>query len=149
MLLNALRHDEDKIYLRLRSRKYQYIFREIPWKYENLIKFHGGEGCYENQNLLDLEYLLQLQEELFQELQRLAEEVLTIKQKQVWDLFLQGKTQVEIAKLTHRSQSAIASCFARPTKGGFSGLIFKLKKAAQKDAKIQILLSKIKKQHED
>lgn len=135
-----------------RADKYQYLIREIPWDDTALSWFQNQDGI--GGKLTPFQYnenVLELQDKLIKRVYQLAKSVCTDRQFSILMMLMDGYTQVEIAEKIGVGQSTITKTIhgsqfydqdgqqiAR-----YGGLMKKIKKAVQEDAKIQQILHDI------
>lgn len=129
-----------------RSDRYQYVLVESSYSPDVLAEYAEGPYICENPEVRDK--LLDLQDELKEAFWELADSKLTKRQSQVLHLYVEGKTQIEIAKMLNVNQSSITksingNCDYRNGKKIYGGANKKLKRLAAKDAKIQKILKQI------
>jgi len=135
-----------------RSNGYQHLFAEQPYSNEMMAEFSEAQGLVENYRPEDRENLLDLREELRLQFWRLAKENLTERQFQVIELLAKGYTQIEIAKQLNVNQSSITksvngNCDYRNGKKIYGGAKKKLRKLADKDPKIQEIITQMTEIH--
>jgi DNA-binding CsgD family transcriptional regulator len=135
-----------------RSNGYQHLFAEQPYSNEMMAEFSEAQGLVENYNPEDREQLLVLREQLKGEFWRLAKENLTGRQFQVIELLSKGYTQIEIAKQLNVNQSSITksvngNCDYRNGRKIYGGAKKKLRRLADRDPKIQDIITQIAEIH--
>lgn len=134
-----------------RSAKYQYMYFEKTFSPDT---WRGLNAHRERTPDLSISHEVQaLREELIQRIKAVAKEVLTEKQYVVFILYLQGKSQSEISKLTNRNQSGVNKCLhgspsAKDPTQKHGGLFRKLKAACLVDDECSVVLEKIAQQEE-
>jgi DNA-binding CsgD family transcriptional regulator len=131
-----------------RSDRYQNIFAEQACSNEMMAEFADNQGLTSRTNPELKERLLDLNEQLLKEFWRLVRTKLTDRQRQVMELYADGKTQIEIAKLLHVNQSSITksingNCDYRNGKKVYGGAKKKLRRLAEKDEKIKTIFALI------
>ena len=131
-----------------RSDRYQNIFAEQPYSNEMMAEFTEFQGLTVRRDPKLHEQLLDLKEQLIKEYWRLIRIKLTPRQRQVIELYAEGKTQIEIAKILNVNQSSITksingNCDYRNGRRVYGGAKRKLKKMADKDDKIQEIIAKL------
>jgi DNA-binding CsgD family transcriptional regulator len=117
-----------------------------------MAEFSEAQGLVENYNPEDREQLLVLREQLKGEFWRLAKENLTGRQFQVIELLSKGYTQIEIAKQLNVNQSSITksvngNCDYRNGRKIYGGAKKKLRRLADRDPKIQDIITQIAEIH--
>lgn len=131
-----------------RSNGYQHLFAEQLHSCEMMAEFSESQGLVENYKPEDKELLLDLRDLLRIEYWRLAKKNLTGRQFQVIELLAKGFTQIEIAKQLNVNQSSITksvngNCDYRNGKKIYGGAKKKLRRLADKDSKIQEIITQI------
>jgi DNA-binding CsgD family transcriptional regulator len=137
-----------------RSDRYQSLFAELPYSNEMMAEFPEAQGLVENYKPEDRERLMDLRDDLREELWRLVDDELTARQRQVIRLYAQGYTQIEIAKQLNVNQSSITksingNCDYRNGKKIYGGARKKLRRLADKDPEIQIIIAQIAEIHSE
>ncbi len=139
-----------------RSDKYQHAFREINVSHEYMVNFKNNQSM--NHYLNPYEYsedILNLEDELHKCFWVIANETMTENQKNIITLYLEGKTQIEIAKILNVNQSSITKAisgnkdYARGKGKSYGGVIRKLKKAIACNEEIQVILKQIEELREE
>lgn len=127
------------------SDKYQYVFQEISFGHDfAAIVDVWGYSLNDSLNA-NIEYR-SLRENLLDRVLKLAEENLTLKQKQVFDLFMQDLTQQEIAEKLDKTQTTVSKQLIGDVGvNGYyrSGIFDKLKMLCNEDLKIKEVLKNI------
>lgn len=132
-----------------RSDHYQPIICEAPCSPEMLVEVADGDGISAQLNPFGYnEELAELKDQLKLAMWRLINEELTDRQAQVIRLYAEGKTQMEIAKLLGVNQSSVTkslsgNCDYKNGKRIYGGAKKKLRKMAEKDSEISIILERI------
>jgi predicted transcriptional regulator len=94
------------------------------------------------------ERILDLKEALKVEFWRLVRTKLTARQREVIELYADGKTQIEIAKLLNVNQSSITksingNCDYRNGRKVYGGAKKKIQRLAERDPRIQDIFKKL------
>jgi hypothetical protein len=132
-----------------RSDHYQPIICEAPCSNEILAEVADGSGVSAQLNPFGYnEELAELKDKLKLAMWRLINEELTDRQSEVIRLYSEGKTQMEIAKLLGVNQSSVTkslsgNCDYKNGKKVYGGAKKKLRKMAEKDNEINIILERI------
>lgn len=131
-----------------RSDRYQNIFAEQLYSNEMMAEFTEFQGLTVRRDPELHEELLDLKDQLFKEYWRLIRLKLTPRQRQVIELYAEGKTQIEIAKILNVNQSSVTksingNCDYRKGRRTYGGAKRKLKKIADNDERIQELVAKL------
>lgn len=132
-----------------RSDKYQYLICEVNASDEFLQSFSNEESIEYTLNPFKYdEQILELQDRLRDRFWALAKEMMTERQWEVARLYVDGYTQMEIAKMLGVNQSSITKSLNGNTdyqnrKKTYGGLKKKMRKIASQDPEIQELLAKI------
>jgi len=138
-----------------RANAYQHIYHELTFDPE-----HHVFDCPSDLAFFDhgkeKDQLLDLQDQLKTEYQRLIKDHLTARQQQILQLSFEGYSQLEIAKMVlnkdggQANQSSITKCLygnidysRKGVKSRYGGVAKKLKRAADNDPVIQRLRAEI------
>jgi RNA polymerase sigma factor (sigma-70 family) len=134
---------------RNKSDSYQYRIIEIAIDPFVLSDFPSEDGLGAQANSSGYsDELAELRRQLIQEVRRLIKTLLTPRQRQVINLRLQGKTQVEIGRKLGISQPTVHNTISGVIdykNGGarYGGLIKKLQKICLKDGRVLAILKRI------
>ena len=132
-----------------RSDHYQPIICEAPCSPEMLTEVADGDGISAQLNPFGYsEELAELKDKLKVAMWRLIKDSLTERQSEVIQLLNEGKTQMEVARVLGVNQSSVTkslrgNCDYKNGKKVYGGAQKKLRKMADRDEEIQIILSKI------
>lgn len=132
-----------------RSDHYQNVICEAPCSPDMLTEVADADGIGAQLNPFGYnEELLELKEVLKEHMWRIIKGGLTKRQSEVIELYAQGLTQTEIAKLLNVNQSSITksvngNCDYRNGRKVYGGAKKKLRKIAEKDEDIQKILDRI------
>lgn len=132
-----------------RSDHYQPIICEMPCSNDMLVEVSDGDGLSAKLNPFGYnEELAELKDKLKVAMWRLINDELTDRQSEVIRLYSQGKTQTEIAKLLGVNQSSVTkslsgNCDYKNGRKVYGGAKKKLRKMAEKDDEIGIILERI------
>ncbi len=132
-----------------RSDHYQPIICEMPCSQDMMGEIADGNGISSQLNPFGYsEELAELRDQLKIEMWRLINNELTDRQAQVINLYSRGFTQQEIAKLLGVNQSSITkslsgNCDYKNKKKSYGGAKKRLRKLAENDDKIEVLLARI------
>lgn len=132
-----------------RSDHYQNVICEAPCSPDMLTEVADADGIGAQLNPFGYnEELLELKELLKENMWRIINDDLTDRQAQVIKLYAQGLTQTEIAKMLNVNQSSVTksingNCDYRNGRKVYGGARKKLRKIAEKDDAIQIILNRI------
>lgn len=132
-----------------RSDRYQYLLLETVCSNDMMEAFSNEESIYKRLNPFSYnEEVILLEDQLKKEFWRVVENLLTPRQKQVIQLYSDGYTQMEIAKMLNVNQSSITKSINgnvdyKNGKKIYGGAKKKLQKIVQNDTKIKEILAKI------
>ncbi len=142
-----------------RSDAYQHLLVEIACSNEMLSAFSDDDSLHKKLNPFDYnEKINELQDELKKEVWILIEEHLTPRQKDVIRLFVDGYTQMEIAKILNVNQSSVTKSLNgnvdykkgkdkngkdKASKRIYGGILRKVQKLIAENNKITEILNKI------
>jgi len=135
-----------------RSDRYQNLFAELPYSNDMMAEFAEADGLIENYRPEDRESLMDLRDQLKIEFWRLVDTELTARQRQVIRLYAQGLTQIEIARKLNVNQSSITksingNCDYRNGKKVYGGARKKLRKLAERDTRIKLIIEQMTEIH--
>jgi len=132
-----------------RSDKYQHVLLESPCAPDVLTEFSDARGIGGLLNHAEYnEELYELQDRLKAAFWRIIKTRLTKRQCEVIQLYADGYTQTEIAKILNVNQSSITksingNCDYRNGRRIYGGAKKKLRKIAAQDEEIQTILTQI------
>lgn len=135
-----------------RSESYQYLLVESSYSNEMMEAFSNEDSISSRLNpFVYNEDLIELEDELKKEFWRIADTLLTKRQKEIIHLYRDGYTQMEIGKILSVNQSSVtkningntAYCLDGSKKKTYGGTLKKLKKIMETDEKINEILNKI------
>jgi len=132
-----------------RSSSYQYLILETVCSNDMMEAFCNEDGIYNRLNPFAYsEDVIDLEDQLKVEFWRIVETLLTKRQKEVIQLYSDGYTQMEIAKILNVNQSSITKSLNGNVdyKSGrkiYGGTKKKIKKIIENDERIKIILKKI------
>jgi len=139
----------DRDFTKNRSDKYQHVLLESPCEPGMLTEFSDARGIGGMLNYAKYnEELYELQDQLKAAFWRIIKTKLTKRQCEVIQLYADGYTQTEIAKILNVNQSSITksingNCDYRNGKRIYGGAKKKLRRIAARDEEIQSILKRI------
>ena len=138
-----------------RSTAYQYLFLETAYSNDMMESFCNEDSIQGRLNPYHYdEELLNLEDELKVEFWRVVESCLTDRQRDVIKLYVDGYTQMEIAKILNVNQSSITKNLNGNTsytnqKTSYGGSKKKIKKIIENDEKIKSILARMNARREE
>lgn len=132
-----------------RSDSYQHLLLEIAYSHDMMEVFQNEDSIYNRLNPFAYnEDLLELEDQLKVEFWRIVNTLLTPRQKEVIELYAEGKTQMEIAKLLDVNQSSITKSLNgnvdyKNKRRVYGGSSKKIKKIIESDPKVKEILDKM------
>jgi len=149
--MSSLHHGEVTIMARKRNKSdsYQYRMVEIAVDPHVLSDFSDEDGFAEQVRMSAYsEAVLELRKQLMKEVRRMIETVLTVRQREVINLRLEGHTQVEIADFLGIHQTTVHKTISgnidyKNNAAKYGGAIKKLRKACLKDQRVLTILKRI------
>ena len=137
----------------VRSDKYQYKIREISVDHENMGWATNAHHLYHDLNPYEYnERVLELEQQLRDEMWKIAQTALTENQTKILKLRMDGYTQMEISKMLDCNQSSITKCLMGNSiyskvngkkVNTHGGVVKKLRKLCLKNEKIVKILKEI------
>jgi len=132
-----------------RSDRYQYVLVESVCDPETLAEFAESDGITAKINSFNVsEEYFELKDKLKEAFWRIVNTELTERQREVIKLYIEGYTQMEIAKKLNINQSSVTksingNCDYKNGRKNYGGAKKKLKRVAESDPEIQAILKRM------